>query len=101
MFRYFLSLLSIVALLDFTVQLDSGSSDLWILPGSASLKLTNDSGLYTDIFYGEGAVGGNIQFAELKLGEYTIPSQGQPEHCVLFVICLDRLYSFPERQPGE
>ena len=40
------------------------------------IKLTNNSGLATQIQYGKGFVSGEIQFAELKIGEYTIPSQG-------------------------
>ncbi|KIP07540.1 hypothetical protein PHLGIDRAFT_35388 [Phlebiopsis gigantea 11061_1 CR5-6] len=58
----------------FEVILDSGSSDLWVM-SNTSLKLTNDSGIATGISYGEGFVAGPIQFAELQLGPYTVPSQ--------------------------
>lgn len=58
----------------FTVQLDSGSSDLWVNTDKP-LKIVNDSGIVAQISYGVGFVEGPIQFAELQLGEYTIPSQ--------------------------
>lgn len=57
------------------MQLDSGSTDLWV-QSPVALKLTNDSGLVTGVKYGTGEISGPIQFAELKIGEYTIPSQG-------------------------
>lgn len=60
---------------EFTVVLDSGSTDLWV-KSPVPLKITNDSGLATAVLYGEGGIAGPIQFAELKIGEYTIPSQG-------------------------
>lgn len=59
------------------MQLDSGSTDLWV-KSPVPLKIVNDSGLATGIRYGVGTVSGPIQFAELKIGEYTIPSQGAP-----------------------
>lgn len=59
----------------FSVQLDTGSSDLWVFAPNANLKISNDSHLSANITYGSGSVEGPIQFAELKVGEYTIPSQ--------------------------
>ncbi|EKM58859.1 uncharacterized protein PHACADRAFT_86559, partial [Phanerochaete carnosa HHB-10118-sp] len=58
----------------FNILLDSGSSDLWIQTNQ-SVKIVNDSGIVAQISYGEGFVEGPIQFAELKLGAYTVPSQ--------------------------
>ncbi|GJE94323.1 acid protease [Phanerochaete sordida] len=60
---------------DFTVQLDSGSSDLWVYAPNGGIQITNDSHISGGIEYVKGVVSGTIQFAELKFGEYTIPSQ--------------------------
>lgn len=62
-------------LLDFSVVLDTGSSDLWVI-ADGPLSLTNDSGLGTALAFGRGAIEGPIQFAELQVGEYVVPSQG-------------------------
>ena len=64
---------------EFALQLDSGSTDLWVqthLP----LKINNDTGLFAQLSYGTGVANGTIQFAEVKIGEYTIPNQGKPVH---------------------
>ncbi|KDQ61393.1 hypothetical protein JAAARDRAFT_171578 [Jaapia argillacea MUCL 33604] len=56
------------------VVIDSGSSDLWVYPPS-KLQLTNRTSIHGNLSYGEGSVQGSIDFAELKIGSYTIPSQ--------------------------
>lgn len=61
----------------FSVALDTGSSDLVIYSRGAPLKILNDSGLYANETYGDGTVDfGPVQFAEVQIGEYIIPSQG-------------------------
>lgn len=79
---------------------DSGSSDLWVRT-NASLKLTNDSGLSTVLGYGGGNASGPIQFAELKVGEYTVPSQGANVCEVYVFVNVNRLFSVCERQEGS
>ena len=62
---------------DFTVQLDTGSSDLWIHPDAARpVHFTNTTDLTTSETYGENHVEGKIDFADLKIGELTIQRQG-------------------------
>ncbi|RPD73742.1 acid protease [Lentinus tigrinus ALCF2SS1-7] len=60
---------------DFTVILDTGSTDLWVAAQGRDVKLTNTTDLETSLVYGQGQVAGNIAFAELQVGEYVIPSQ--------------------------
>ncbi|GJE94330.1 acid protease [Phanerochaete sordida] len=59
----------------FTVQLDTGSSDLWVYAPGLDIKISNDSQLRGNITYGTGSVEGPIQFAELQVGEYSVPAQ--------------------------
>ena len=62
--------------IDFVVLLDTGSTDLWVDTSGRNVKFTNTTDLVTGVVFGSGQVSGNITFAEVKLGEYTIPSQG-------------------------
>ena len=41
------------------------------------MQLTNSSDLEVTIGYGQGGVVGNIDFAELKIGDFVVPSQGE------------------------
>lgn len=67
-----------VASAAYVVQMDTGSADLWIYAPNDNLKLTNQSGITTNLTYGVGSAEGEIVFGELKLGNHTIPSQGKP-----------------------
>ncbi|KAI0778821.1 hypothetical protein BD413DRAFT_119199 [Trametes elegans] len=61
---------------DFMVQIDTGSSDLWVnAKGRGEIKTTNQTDLIAKGECGSGSVEGPELFAELRLGEYTIPSQ--------------------------
>ncbi|KAF7307770.1 Six-hairpin glycosidase [Mycena kentingensis (nom. inval.)] len=59
------------------VALDTGSTDLWVMPPEG-LPSFNDTGLNATLRYGDGTdfVRGDIGVGEFKLDTYTIPFQG-------------------------
>ncbi|KAI0804714.1 aspartic peptidase domain-containing protein [Irpex lacteus] len=61
----------------FTCQIDTGSSDLWVIPPNHHpLKTTNETQVAAAIEYADGSgVSGLVDFAELLVGGYTVPSQ--------------------------
>lgn len=62
---------------DFTVLLDTGSTDLWVYTQGKDVKFTNTTDLEADIMYGIGGIEGKIQFTEVQIGDFTIKNQGQ------------------------
>ena len=85
---------------DFTVLIDTGSTDLWVNTTGRSLKLTNSTDLEVTIGYGQGGVDGNIAFAELMIGDFVVPSQGMCS-CISFPYpCLLAVPSLCMRQPS-
>lgn len=58
----------------FPIQLDTGSSDVWVMPPFA-LNLTNTTDIQANLTFGIGQVTGNIAFANMTLGPHTVPSQ--------------------------
>lgn len=79
-------------------MLDTGSSDLWIFPNSTSINLTNHTTLSADDTYGDGtSISGVIDFAEVKFGSYTVPSQGASD---TILICVLRLHCNTQIQPS-
>ncbi|KAI1783153.1 acid protease [Ganoderma leucocontextum] len=60
---------------NFTVQLDTGSSDLWLHTAGRPVQLTNTTNLVTSETYGPHHVEGKIQFADLRIGELTVERQ--------------------------
>lgn len=70
--------------LAFPVQLDTGSSDLWV-SGLATQNIhssgqLNDNNL-VEIVYGVGNVFGNVMFADIEFGGFTIQNQGTKSLC--------------------
>lgn len=61
---------------DFRVELDTGSSDLWVYPNATPVQLTNSTNLNATLTYAQGEMSGTILFATVEFGGYTIPSQG-------------------------
>lgn len=61
--------------------MDTGSSDLWVVanPGQ-QIQLTATSTLPLTDSYGQGQVSGNIDFADVEVGGFTVPGQGAPSN---------------------
>ncbi|OSD03925.1 acid protease [Trametes coccinea BRFM310] len=59
----------------FLVQLDTGSSDLWLNLNGQDIDLVATSNIPAQIQYGSGGVSGNVQFADVQLGDLVIESQ--------------------------
>jgi hypothetical protein len=81
----------------FTCQIDTGSSDLWVISqDNQKVATVNTTDVVATIFYGDGSgVTGNVDFAELTFGGHTVKSQGafiQPltNHASRFI----HVYSF-------
>lgn len=61
---------------DYTVQLDSGSSDLWVRPhGTGTLAGATDTQLTYNITYSIGYAAGNIVTVPVEFAGYTVASQ--------------------------
>lgn len=64
-----------ILLLDFSLQLDTGSSDLW-LHSPTPVNTTNTTDTLITLTYGLGSAAGKVDYASLAIGDYTIPEQG-------------------------
>ncbi|ETW82863.1 aspartic peptidase [Heterobasidion irregulare TC 32-1] len=64
-----------------TVQIDTGSTDLWVLPETPlkNLKLSNAG--VVNLTYGTGSAKGPIAFAPFSFGNYSVKSQGDVCKC--------------------
>ncbi|RPD63822.1 acid protease [Lentinus tigrinus ALCF2SS1-6] len=59
----------------FIVNLDTGSTDLWVYAPGKEIKFTNTTDLHAQLHYGVGEVNGTIKFAEVQIGDFTIKNQ--------------------------
>ncbi|KAH9926878.1 aspartic peptidase domain-containing protein, partial [Fomitopsis serialis] len=57
------------------IQLDTGSSDLWVNLEAGEIEFTNTTDLPAEEAYGIGHVTGTIQFANVELGDNIVPNQ--------------------------
>ncbi|KAI9059166.1 acid protease [Trametes sanguinea] len=60
---------------NFTVVIDTGSTDLWVDARGLNIQLSNNTDIPINFTYAMGGVSGNIAFADLQIGPYTIPNQ--------------------------
>lgn len=61
-------------------MVDTGSDDLWFLPTAVPRlpHFVNTTDIPLGMVYGDGSnITGVVAFAEVQLGEYTVPSQGE------------------------
>ncbi|TFY61247.1 hypothetical protein EVJ58_g4630 [Rhodofomes roseus] len=60
---------------DLLIQLDTGSSDLWVNLEAGEIEFTNTTDLPAEEAYGIGHITGTIQFANAELGDNIVPNQ--------------------------
>ncbi|EIW62831.1 acid protease [Trametes versicolor FP-101664 SS1] len=61
--------------LNLTLNLDTGSSDLVVIRQGRDINLTNSTTVQATEGFGIGDATGNVAFADLQLGDFTIQSQ--------------------------
>ena len=62
--------------LEFVVHLDTGSTDLWVNATGRNIQYTNRTSIPVEETHGSGVVKGTLDFAEVKIGDVTLNSQG-------------------------
>ena len=65
------------AVTEFKVQIDTGSTDLWVNPSAQKIQTTQKTDVVVSEVYGKGNVTGNVAFAQLEVGGFTVPNQGK------------------------
>ncbi|OJT08816.1 hypothetical protein TRAPUB_322 [Trametes pubescens] len=61
--------------LNLTLQLDTGSTDLVVIRQGRDINLVKSTDLSATEDFGKGHAVGNVAFADLQIGEFTIPGQ--------------------------
>ena len=86
---------------EFTVQIDTGSTDLWINPLGRNFTVLNDTYLYVEEAYGSGDVQGTIAFAKFSIGDFVVESQGRPFLCNAHNVSLIRTLTARRTTHGD
>ncbi|KAA1478164.1 acid protease [Dentipellis sp. KUC8613] len=60
---------------NFTLVLDTGSSDLWVYPTRNDLAVKNQTETFVNITYGSGSVAGTIAYGSVVFSNHTIDNQ--------------------------
>lgn len=60
---------------NFLIQLDTGSSDLWLMDTGAPIQFSNTTDIVVGDEFGIGGINGTIQFANVSLGSHFVPDQ--------------------------
>ena len=68
------------------VVLDTGSTDLWVLPPPPGIGTFNDTGIPLALYYGDRtfSVSGKIGVSPFQFGEYAVERQGEPASIALY-----------------
>ncbi|KAI0650674.1 acid protease [Trametes meyenii] len=60
---------------EYPLQLDTGSSDLWVKGASSPLPHSNQTSLTLNVTYGIGSTYGHISYATVEFANITVPNQ--------------------------
>ncbi|KAI0352889.1 acid protease [Trametes cingulata] len=60
---------------EYPLQLDTGSSDLWVKGASSPLPHTNQTALTLNVTYGIGSTFGHISYTTVEFADITVPNQ--------------------------
>lgn len=69
--------------MEFPIQLDTGSSDVWVQT-PFPINITKDTSIPVNLTFGIGQVAGEIAFTDMEMGDYKVQNQGAPVSTLMF-----------------